>query len=130
MHPPSWPRAFRYALPILSVADPLADSAIASLVSSSSESRAMSGAVVLVLERAERLDALGEAAERPALVAALLRHRPQRQRRLGDHPERALGADDQLAQDGPAAVPGNGFTTISPDGVVQLRPTTSLSSRP
>ena len=96
--PPSWPRARRYARPARSASEPLDDSAMARRVSSSSDRRATSGAACLVLQQAERLGALAEAAERPALVAPEGGQRPDGQRGVHDHAEGALRAHDQLTQ--------------------------------
>ena len=56
------------------------------------------GRGVRLLHHPERLAALGEAAERPALVAARRGRGPHAQRGLGDHAQHALGAHHQLAQ--------------------------------
>ena len=60
-----------------------------------------------LLERPQRLGARGERRQHPALVAAGLGRRAHAQRRLGDHAERALRADQQLAQVGPGGAAGD-----------------------
>ena len=66
----------------------------------------MSGARPVLLEPPQRVGAVGERAREPALVAVLGRHRAHAQRDAGDHAERALGADDELAQRRPGGARG------------------------
>ncbi len=76
---------------------PLPASAIEIWVSRSSDSARDVGQHVLARHRPQRLLAGGEVLEEHALVDPFAWGRTYPQRQLGDHPEHALGPDEQLA---------------------------------
>jgi len=79
---------------------------------------------------AQRVGAGGERRQPPTLVQAAPGRRPNRGSDLRDHPQRAFGAEHQLAQIGPGGRPGSPSEVNVPAGVATRRASTSSSKRP